>query len=103
MVLALLLIMAAVLRVGAAVVARHQAQSAADLAALAAAAALPAGREAACGRARELGTAMRAEVVGCDVDGLDITVRTTVRVVIGAASAAARAGPVRAGGANPPG
>ncbi|WP_231996223.1 Rv3654c family TadE-like protein [Mycobacterium scrofulaceum] len=78
---------------GAVVVARHRAQAAADLAALAAAARLPSGAEAACARATAVARRMRADDTGCAVDGLDVVV--TVRVVVfgGAARAAARAGP----------
>ncbi len=80
--------------VGNAVVSRHRAQAAADLAALAGAAALPAGREAACSGARELSAAMRAAVVACDIVGLDVTVRVEVAALVGVAQASARAGPV---------
>ncbi len=84
------------LLIGSAVVARHRAQSAADLAALAAAARIPAGPVAACAEARTLGTAMRAEVRRCDIEQLDVVVTVVVAVGgrIGAeATAAARAGP----------
>ena len=80
-----------------AVIARHRAQAAADLAALAAAARLPVGADVACGQASAIADAMRVGVadwmrVGvadCVVDGLDVVVTTTA----GAAGAAARAGP----------
>jgi secretion/DNA translocation related TadE-like protein len=75
---------------GSAVVARHRAQAAADLAALAAAARLPAGAESACGAASVIADAMETEVTDCVVDDLDMVI--TVRV--GRARAAARAGPV---------
>ncbi|HOW95814.1 Rv3654c family TadE-like protein [Mycolicibacterium fallax] len=84
---------------GAAVVARHRAQSAADLAALAAAAALPAGADAACRRARRV--AAGAVVTDCRVEGLDLVVVVEVGVPVrlpglapATARAAARAGPV---------
>ncbi|KAA8970505.1 Rv3654c family TadE-like protein [Mycobacterium sp.] len=80
---------------GAAVLARHRAQSAADLAALAAAARLPAGPESACAQAAAVARAMRADS-RCTVAGLDVVV--TVDVAIsrwGRARAGARAGPVR--------
>lgn len=88
---------------GAAVVARHRAQSAADLAALAAAGRLADGVEVACGRAVMVATAMRATVAGCDVHGLDVVVAVTVPVDLGrfgggSAHAVARAGPVEADG-----
>jgi secretion/DNA translocation related TadE-like protein len=81
---------------GAAVVARHQAQAAADLAALAAAARLVAGPDAACGQATAVARTMRATVAGCAVDDLDVVVTIQVGLAIGGwgrAQAAARAGP----------
>ncbi|OBF06204.1 helicase [Mycobacterium sp. ACS4054] len=80
---------------GAVVVARHRAQAAADLAALAAAARLPAGPEAACARATAVAHRMRAGDAGCVVEDLDVVVTVRVPVFGGAAGAAARAGPVR--------
>ncbi len=82
---------------GSAVVARHRAQAAADLAALAAAARLPTGVAAACARATAVAHEMGVDAAECGVDGLDVVV--TVRVAVafaGAAEAAARAGPVGA-------
>ncbi|OBK31050.1 helicase [Mycobacterium asiaticum] len=75
---------------GSVVVARHRAQAAADLAALAGAAALPHGVSAACARATTVAHEMRSSVAACEMDGLDVIV--TVRV--GAARAYARAGPL---------
>jgi secretion/DNA translocation related TadE-like protein len=80
---------------GAAVLARHRAQAAADLAALAAAARVPAGAETACAQADALARAMRTSPAGCALDDLDVVV--TIEVGVGrwgAARAAARAGPV---------
>ena len=74
---------------GSAVVARHRAQAAADLAALAAAARLPEGAETSCGQALVIAKAMRVEVTACEVDDLDVV----VTVEAGRARAAARAGP----------
>jgi secretion/DNA translocation related TadE-like protein len=87
--------------VGAAHVARHRAQSAADLAALAGAARAIEGSSAACARATELATANGARLTRCELDGLDLTVavEVTPAPVTGldrAATATARAGPVRA-------
>lgn len=82
----------------AAVVARHRAQAAADLAALAAAVELPAGLETACARARTLATALRVSDVDCRVAGLDVIVTIEVSGAFGpwrVARAAARAGPAR--------
>jgi secretion/DNA translocation related TadE-like protein len=80
---------------GSVVVARHRAQAAADLAALAGAAQLPLGLAAACNRATAVAQGMGVDDAGCRVDGLDVVV--TVRVAVafaGAAQATARAGPV---------
>ncbi|ORW76966.1 helicase [Mycobacterium sherrisii] len=95
MVLVLLCVVGACLYVGAVVVARHRAQSAADLAALAAAAGLPAGAEAACARASAVAHSMRVDDIGCRVDDLDVIIAVGVAVrYAGVARAVARAGPV---------
>ncbi len=81
---------------GSAVIARHRAQAAADLAALAAAARLAAGPETACAQAKAVASEMRVSTSGCAVDDLDIVVTTEVRLAVagwGSARAAARAGP----------
>lgn len=83
-------------RVGSAVVARHRAQGAADLAALAAAARLPSGPAAACQVALEIARAMGAELADCTVAELDVVIAVVVAAggPIGApARASARAGP----------
>lgn len=85
---------------GSAVVARHRAQAAADLGALAAAAALPAGGAVACERAARVVRQMAADHTGCAVQGLDVVVTVEVAVMFarwgtGSARAAARAGPAR--------
>ena len=80
--------------VGSAVVARHRAQAAADLAALAAAARIPSGGTAACARATAVAREMRVDGVQCQVDGLDVVVTAEVAVVF-----AGRTGG-RAGGAS---
>lgn len=80
--------------VGAAVVARHRAQAAADLAALTGAALVPAGAESACAQASAVVRAMRTGLAGCTLDDLDVVV--TVEAGVGRwgnARAAARAGP----------
>jgi secretion/DNA translocation related TadE-like protein len=84
---------------GSAVIGRHRAQAAADLAAMAAAARVPAGPQAACARAAAVVHRMRAEKIDCAVDGLDAVVTVEVAVAFigwgtGVARAAARAGPV---------
>ena len=80
--------------VGSAVISRHRAQAAADLAALAAAARLPAGGDSACGQAAAIAKAMGVSVADCTVDELDVVVAVTA----GRARAAARAGPADAAG-----
>lgn len=87
--------------VGSAVIARHRAQAAADLSAVAAAVHLADGGSAACSRASVLALAMRTTVTRCVVEDLDVvvTVETSVplgRIVVGPARATARAGPVGA-------
>ena len=94
MVAVLLCVTAAGAYLGSVVVARHRAQAAADLAALAAAARLPSGAEAACAQADTVAHAMRVDDVGCRVDDLDVVVTVHVAVVFaGVAQATARAGP----------
>jgi len=95
-------VLVAVLHIGGAVVARHRAQSAADLAALAAAAAQVAGGPDSCAAARDLARAQQppADVIDCRVTGSDVVVAVRVPVALGAfgvrwADARARAGPVR--------
>lgn len=79
---------------GTAVVARHRVQAAADLAALAAAARVPAGAAAACTQAAAVARAMRTGVAGCTLDDLDVVVLIEAGVGRwGTARAAARAGP----------
>lgn len=80
-----------------AVIARHRAQAAADLAALVAAAQVPAGDLQACGRASALANAMGAGLRQCVLTRLDVTV--VVSVAVGGrlgreATASARAGPM---------
>jgi secretion/DNA translocation related TadE-like protein len=85
--------------VGAAIVARHRAQNAADLAALAGALDALDGVEVACARAGEIATQNGGHLTACDVDGLDIVVTvqawpTGLAAMAGSAHASARAGPV---------
>jgi len=87
---------------GSVVVARHRAQATADLAALAAAAHLTAGTDAACAEASAVARAMGAAAAHCAVDDLDVVVTVDVAVAFdgwgaGPARAAARAGPVGVG------
>lgn len=85
----LLALFAAVLLMDQAVVARHRAGAAADLAALAAADHALDGEPAACGFATRVASAQGAAVVGCTVTGeiADVIAR------VGPAQARSRAGP----------
>jgi secretion/DNA translocation related TadE-like protein len=82
--------------VGSAVIARHRAQAAADLASLAAAGRLAEGADAACAQASVVAQAMRTAVTQCVVEDLDVVVTVEAPVALGVwgpARAAARAGP----------
>ena len=86
---------------GAAVVARHRAQAAADLGALAGAPFAVRGEEVACREADAIVRANRARLHRCWVQGADLLVTAEVRpagpaMVFGVARASARAGPVPA-------
>ncbi|HEY2502576.1 MAG TPA: Rv3654c family TadE-like protein [Mycobacterium sp.] len=95
MVAVLLCVTGAGAYVGSAIVARHRAQTAADLAALAAAVRMPSGVAAACARASAVAREMRVGGVQCEAENLDVVVTVEVAVVFaGVARAAARAGPV---------
>ncbi|MGV9712678.1 Rv3654c family TadE-like protein [Gordonia sp. NPDC003424] len=98
---ALMAAIVAGLYLGAAVLARHRAQSAADLAALAAAMRHVDGAADPCATARAVAAEQRtgAELVSCGAVGADVVVRAGVRVALGPfglrqAVASARAGPV---------
>lgn len=83
--------------VGSAVVVRHRAQAAADMAALAAAGRLPAGPVDACRHADSVAIAMGAAVTVCRVERLDVVITAVVELPawpVGQARAASRAGPV---------
>ncbi|WP_308191557.1 Rv3654c family TadE-like protein [Gordonia liuliyuniae] len=95
-------VLVGVLYVGAAVLARHRAQSAADLGALAAASVHVSGSADACDAARERVADQEGSpsVAECVVDGQDVVVHVVVRVQLGGlgvrdAIAVARAGPVQ--------
>ena len=97
MVVVLLWVTGAGAYLGSVVVARHRAQAAADLAALAAAARLPLGTQAACARATAVARRMRVDDARCEVDDLDVVVTVRVVAYAAVASAAARAGPADTG------
>ena len=103
MIALLLAITAGGVYVGSAIVARHRAQAAADLAALAAAAQLATGADAACRQASTIARAMHSGLTQCVVDELDVVVTVEARAGLvawglGPARAAARAGPADAVG-----
>ncbi|MCT9932490.1 flp pilus-assembly TadE/G-like family protein [Planotetraspora sp. A-T 1434] len=86
----------AVVLVGAARVARHRAENAADLSALAAAARAFSAPRDACARAETVAAANGARVDFCSVVGGTVSVSVSVRFGFHTASATARAGPVTA-------
>jgi len=96
---ALLAVTVGAVQLGSAVIARHRAQAAADMAALAAAGVMPAGLAAACDNATAVARAMRTAVTACSADALDVVLTVDAQVPLtlwntGAARAVARAGPV---------
>lgn len=96
---ALVVVTAALVHLGGAVVSRHRAQAAADLSALAAAYALDGGAESACAAASTIVSRMRVRLDDCVVDGWQVVVSTTASagsgvLPVGPARAVARAGPV---------
>lgn len=100
---ALIALTVLIAQIGATVAARHRAQSAADLAALAAAGLLIDGPDAGCAEAAALARRMSARVDRCQVEQWDAVVTVTATTSFGAfgkrvVSAAARAGPVDASG-----
>lgn len=83
---------------GGVLVARHQAESAADLAALAGAGRAIAGQRPACERARRVTDRMQVRLESCRVTAWDVLVEVSARPGgrlgrFGAAEARARAGP----------
>ncbi|MFJ9695855.1 Rv3654c family TadE-like protein [Kitasatospora sp. NPDC101183] len=98
-------VFAGTLAVGAVVTARHRAESAADLAALAAADRLLLDADGGCARAAGIATAQGAVLVSCAVDQAADAVEVVAEVPVGGlpphlpvgpARARARAGPLRA-------
>ncbi len=85
------------MRLGGVMLAREQAETAADLGALAGAAHILLGSDQACGRARVVVEANRATLVSCTAQGLDVLLEVRTPSWGGAAHAHARAGPVSAG------
>jgi secretion/DNA translocation related TadE-like protein len=92
-------VLAGVVVFAQAVVARHQVESAADLAALAAAGRAPAGEGPACAAAAGVAAHMHVGLSTCSLSGLDALVEVVlvppgVLGQFGSAAARARAGPV---------
>ena len=83
---------------GCAVIARHRAQTTADLAALAAAVRLGYGATAACTQASALAHAMRMVVTQCAVENLDVVVTIDAPLAFRALASAPRAPPPRRSG-----
>ena len=96
----LVLIAVTLAMAGAATLARHRAQAAADLAALAGAMRAWEGEPVACQRAADISARNGARLVECRLDGLDLVVAVEVapaqHIVVGVARGVARAGPVEA-------
>jgi secretion/DNA translocation related TadE-like protein len=91
---------------GIAALARHRAESAADLAALAGAIHVVAGDADACGAAGSIAARNSARLAGCQVDGSVVTVTVSCSLPGGLgrwhAQASARAGPAPWNGRDPP-
>jgi len=95
---ALLSVVAFVFWLGSAAIARHRAEGAADLAALAAAGVAHRGTGPACDLARLVAERMATRLVGCRLDGEDALVEVGssapgVPLAFGSVGARARAGP----------
>ncbi|MET0233923.1 MAG: Rv3654c family TadE-like protein [Kibdelosporangium sp.] len=89
----------ALMAIGAVASARHRANSAADLAALAAAANGPWGEEAACGQARWVVERMELRMTECRMTGWIVRVEVEAAISgLGRITARARAGPAESGG-----
>jgi secretion/DNA translocation related TadE-like protein len=93
----LLVVLLGALHLGSAVVARHRAESAADLAALAAAARAVEGEERACAAARAVAVRAGADVLGCRLVGWDALVEAGTALPFGLPGAEAATGRARAG------
>jgi secretion/DNA translocation related TadE-like protein len=103
-VLALLAMLAVCLQLGVAVITRHRAEAAADLAALAVASHAVLGTDAACADGRRVTDRMAVGLVACQLQGWEATVEVEATTggllaTFGGARAAARAGPAEASGA----
>jgi len=95
--LALLVLLGVVATAGAMIMARHRAETAADLGALAGAGHAVEGGQAACAAAGRIVTANGGSLVGCRLEAFDLIVTVEVRGPRGwgVSRASARAGPAR--------
>jgi secretion/DNA translocation related TadE-like protein len=103
MVVVLMVLVVLGLQLGGAVLTRHRAAAAADLAALAAAGQLAAGVDRACARARQVAERMSVTTTACRVVEWEAYVEVTARppgwaALSGTANAHARAGPAEVPG-----
>jgi secretion/DNA translocation related TadE-like protein len=93
----LVIVTGTAVQLGAVLLARHRAEAAADLAALAAAALVLGGTELPCAAAERYARANGAELVSCTLDSFDVRIQVSVRVragpLVGVATGRARAGP----------
>jgi secretion/DNA translocation related TadE-like protein len=89
------------LHLGGAILARHQAQSAADLAALAGAGVVLTGEPHACEQARRVTDRMRVHLVSCRARGWDVLVEVAARPAGGLGGLGEATGRARAGPATP--
>jgi secretion/DNA translocation related TadE-like protein len=91
---------------GIAALARHRAESAADLAALAGAVHAVSGADDVCGAARSIAARNAARLTTCSVDGSVVTITVSCALTGGLgrwrAQASARAGPAPWDGRDPP-
>ncbi len=98
--LALIAATALALQFGATVVARHRAENAAEMGALAGAGEMLSGADVACSAAARMVAQNSAAVESCTVEGADVLVTASVDVRVGPlrgrATGRARAGPVAA-------
>jgi secretion/DNA translocation related TadE-like protein len=84
------------LHLGEAIIVRHQAESAADLAALAGAAQVLAGEQYACAQAGRVTDRMRVQLVSCHTQGWDVLVDVATQPGGWLGSLGAATGPARA-------
>lgn len=96
---AMLALLIIALQVGSAVIIRHRAEAAADLAALAGAAQLLFGQDSACGQAGSIAAANGGRLDACELLGQDLRVVVSVQARVGpigsSAQGRARAGPIQ--------